>query len=74
MNSDEAKAHIMQTFFEIENSGPIYRGDNQDIFSKIGPQARKKFEATRHLLSKAAVSGQLNKTDILHAFDLPLPA
>ena len=69
MNSDQAKQHILQTFFEIENSGPIYRGDNQDIFHRIGPHARKKFEATRHLLSKAAVSGQLKKHDIIHAFD-----
>ena len=69
MNSDLAKMYILQTFFEIENSGPIYRGDNQDIFHQIGPQARKKFEVTRHLLSKAAVSGQLNKHDIIHAFD-----
>ena len=69
MNSDQAKEHILQTFFEIENSGPIYRGDNQDIFQKIGPLTRKKFEATRHLLSKAAVSGRLNKHDVLHAFD-----
>ena len=74
MNSDQAKEHILQTFFEIENSGPIYRGDNQDIFHQIGPKARKKFEATRHSLSKAAASGHLKKHDILHAFDLPLPA
>jgi radical SAM superfamily enzyme YgiQ (UPF0313 family) len=69
MSSDLAKKYILQTFFEIENSGPIYRGDNQDIFHQIGPRARKKFEATRHLLSKAAVSGRLNKHDIIHAFD-----
>ena len=69
MNSDQAKEHILQTFFEIENSGPIYRGDNQDIFQKIGPLTRKKFEAKRHLLSKAAVSGRLKKNEVLHAFD-----
>jgi radical SAM superfamily enzyme YgiQ (UPF0313 family) len=69
MNSDQAKAQILHTFFDIENSGPIYRGDNQDIFHQIGPLTRKKFEATRHLLSKTAVSGQLRKHDVIHAFD-----
>ena len=68
MNSDQAKAHILQTFFEIENSGPIYRGDNQDILHQIGPGTRKKFETERHLLSKAAVSGQLKENDALRSF------
>ena len=69
MNSDQAKEHIIQIFFEIENSGPIYRGDNQDIFHHIGPKTRKKFESVRHLLSKAAVNGQLKQHDIFQSFD-----
>lgn len=72
MNSNQAKAHIIKTFFELEHSGPIYRGDNQEIFRRIGAIRRKKFEAIRHSLSKAAVSGQLNKQDILKSFKLLL--
>jgi hypothetical protein len=68
MNSDQAKKHIVQTFFEIENSGPIYRGDNQDILHQIGFGTRKRFETMRHLLSKAAVSGKLKQHDALQSF------
>lgn len=68
MNSDQAKKHIVQTFFKIENSGPIYRGDNQDILHQIGFGTRKRFETMRHLLSKAAVSGKLKQHDALQSF------
>ena len=69
MNSDQARQHIMQTFFEIENSGPIYRGDNQSIIDQIGPQKRKKFEVTRHRLSKAMLAEKVEKQDILQSFN-----
>jgi radical SAM superfamily enzyme YgiQ (UPF0313 family) len=68
MNSEQAKEHILKTFFKIDNSGPIYRGDNQDIFYQLGPKLRKEFEVVRHRLSKAAASGHLKQSDILQSF------
>jgi radical SAM superfamily enzyme YgiQ (UPF0313 family) len=68
MNSEQAKEDILKTFFKIDNSGPIYRGDNQDIFYQIGPKLRKEFEVVRHRLSKAAASGHLKQSDILQSF------
>lgn len=74
MNSDQARDQIVKTFLEIENSGPIYRGDNQEIFRLLGPFGRKKFEAARHQLSKMALTGKLEKENILQSFKLVLPA
>ncbi len=74
MNSDQARDQIVNTFFEMENSGPIYRGDNQEIFRLLGPFGRKKFEAARHQLSKMALRGSLEKEHILESFKLVLPA
>ncbi len=68
MSSHQAREHIIQTFFELEHSGPIYRGDNQEIFRRIGAIRRKEFEVIRHSLSKAAVRGQLYKQDVLKSF------
>ena len=69
MNSDQARDQIVKTFFEIENSGPIYRGDNQDIFRCMEPFVRKKFEVTRHNLSKAALKGPLDKNETIQVFN-----
>ena len=72
MNSDEARDQVLKTFFEVENSGPIYRGDNQDLLRELGPVLRKKFEATRHRLSKLALTGKLDKATILTSFKAAL--
>ncbi len=68
MNSDQARDQLFKAFLEIENSGPIYRGDNQEIFQRLGPSMRKRFEAVRHKLSKTALGGGLEQEKILHAF------
>lgn len=68
MNSDQARNQLVKTFFEIKNSGPIYRGDNQDIFRCIGPFVRRKFEAARHNLAKVDLKGQLDKNEIMQVF------
>jgi len=73
MNSDQAREQLFRTFLEIENSGPIYRGDNQEILRHLGPSVRKKFEAVRHKLSKKTLTGNLQKDDILHEFAQVLP-
>lgn len=69
MNTDQAKEHIVKTFFELNNSGPIYRGDNLDIFHRMGSKRRKSFESVRHRLSKIAVKGQIEKQDIIQSFN-----
>jgi p-methyltransferase len=73
MNSDQARDQLFRTFLAIENSGPIYRGDNQEIFRRLGPSVRKKFEATRHKLSKMALTGNLEKESIFQSFRQVLP-
>jgi anaerobic magnesium-protoporphyrin IX monomethyl ester cyclase len=73
MNSDQARDQLFRTFSAIEKSGPIYRGDNQEIFRRLGSSVRKKFETTRHKLSKMALSGKLEKENILQSFRQVLP-
>jgi hypothetical protein len=73
MNSDQARNELFRTFLEMENSGPIYRGDNQEILRILGTSSRKQFEATRHKLSKKALAGNLEKKDILQSFNQVLP-
>jgi hypothetical protein len=68
MNSDQARDQLLRTFMEMEGSGPIYRGDNQEILRRLGPSGRKQFDATRHKLSKKALSGNLEKETILESF------
>ena len=68
MNSDQARDELFKTFLKIENSGPIYRGDNQEILGKLGHAARKEFEAARHKLSKIALNGNLESEKIIQSF------
>ena len=65
MNSSQAIDHIKKAFFDIENSGPIHRGDNLDILYKLNPKKRKEFIVCRHELGKLAVRGNLEKDRIL---------
>jgi anaerobic magnesium-protoporphyrin IX monomethyl ester cyclase len=60
MNSKEAKNHLLQTFFALNHSGPIYRGDNLDMLGRIGPRTRRRFEALRHRLSKDCLQGRMD--------------
>jgi p-methyltransferase len=73
MNSDQAREQLFKTFMEMEDSGPIYRGDNQEILRRLGSSGRKKFEAMRHKLSKRSLAGDLKKDTILQSFRQVLP-
>ena len=73
MDSYQAREQVLKTYYALENSGPIYRADNQDILNALGPKRRKKFEATRHRLSKAALTGQLEAQEILKSFNAIIP-
>lgn len=68
MDSDQAKKYIKKAFFELDNSGPIYRGDNQEILSSLTPSKRKNFEAVRHRLGKKAALNQLNEDLVIKLF------
>jgi radical SAM superfamily enzyme YgiQ (UPF0313 family) len=69
MNAEQAKVHIIETFLELNDSGPIYRGDNQDFLRNLGPKRTKEFEAARHRLSKTALKRHLKKRDIIQTFE-----
>ena len=73
MNSDQAREQLFKTFLEMDESGPIYRGDNQEILRRLGSSGRKKFEAMRHKLSKRTLAGDLEKDTILQSFRQVLP-
>ncbi len=68
MNSAEAKKHLLQTFFELNNSGPIYRGDNLDLLSRIGSHNRHRFAALRHRLSKASMQDRIDPNGVFQSF------
>ena len=68
MNSDQAREQLFKTFLEMEHSGPIYRGDNQEFLRRLGHSWRKRFDGIRHQLSKKALSGNLEKETVLESF------
>ena len=68
MEYRQAVEHIKNAFFELENSGPIYRGDNLDILFGLKPYQRKKFLVSRHRFSKLAAKSHLEKLDIIKSF------
>lgn len=69
MNSDGALQYVLKAFMAMEHSGVIYRADNQDLLHGLSPRRRRDFQATRHALSKAAVSGSLQPGEVLTAFE-----
>jgi len=68
MDSSQPLEQIKKAFLELENSGPISRGDNLDIFFSLTPHQRKKFIALRHKLSKLGLKSQLKKHHIIESF------
>ena len=68
MDSERAKQLVTKTFFELENSGPIYRDDNQDILFGLSPDQRKGFVINRHRLSKRGEGKEPDREDIVKAF------
>lgn len=68
MDSIQAMEHVKKAFLELENSGPIYRGDNLEILLGHTPYQRKKFVTNRHRFSKLAMKRHLDKHDIIKSF------
>jgi anaerobic magnesium-protoporphyrin IX monomethyl ester cyclase len=68
MDSGRAMEHIRKTFLELEDSGPISRGDNLEMLFELTPPKRKRLVALRHKFSKLAMIDHLRKDDILLSF------
>ena len=68
MDSSQAMENVKKAFLELENSGPIYRGENLSILLGHTPYQRKKFVASRHKFSKLAMKRHLEKHDIIKSF------
>jgi anaerobic magnesium-protoporphyrin IX monomethyl ester cyclase len=68
MNAGQAIEHLFSAFSALENSGVIYRGDNQEMLHKLGSAQRRRFHAARQKLSRAAFGAPLQTGDIVEAF------
>ena len=68
MDSGRAMEHIRKTFLELEDSGPVSRGDNLDMLFELAPYQRKKLIALRHKFSKLAMTDHLSKDDLILSF------
>ena len=67
MDSDQAKRHVLDAFMALDNSSPIYRGDNLDQLSSLPSHQRQLFLKTRHELEKLKIT---NRLDDKIAFDM----
>ena len=72
MDSTRAMEHVRETFFELDNSCPTYRGDNLNILLNLTPHQRKSFLVSRHRLSKAALNRKIEKDEIIAFFSKAL--
>lgn len=68
MDSDQAMEHVIRAFEELENSGPIYSGDNIEMLLDLSPEQRKEFSKCRHRLSKLAKQGRFERQDVVKSF------
>ena len=68
MDSEQARRHVVEAFRRIENSGPIYSGDNLEMLSDLGPVQRKEFVKCRHRLAKRALKGSLHREELIRSF------
>jgi len=68
MDFGQAKKLVVRAFFELENSGPIYREDNLDLLAQMPAGRKKDFFRLRHSLAKKAMREQLKPEDIIRTF------
>jgi len=68
MDSDMARRHILQAFMALDNSGPIYRGDNLDQLSALSNQQCRLFLRTRHDLERLKVNRRLDNKIAIEMF------
>lgn len=68
MDVRRAREHVNEAFMELDNSCPIYRGDNLKILEGLSPQQRKRFVVERHRLAKKALDTPPTDEEVLAAF------
>ena len=68
MHSGRAMEHLKAAFMELDNSGPVSRVDNLDMFFNMAPQRRKQFVSLRHRFSKLSVQSGFERNDIIESF------
>ncbi|MDH3329495.1 MAG: radical SAM protein, partial [Desulfobulbaceae bacterium] len=69
MDFQQAKKLVAKAFFELENSGPIYREDNLVYLEKMTTWKKKEFFKSRHSLAKKSMRNQLQPDEIIHSFN-----
>jgi anaerobic magnesium-protoporphyrin IX monomethyl ester cyclase len=68
MDSAMARRHVFQAFMALDNSGPIYRGDNLDQLSVLSNQQCRLFLRTRHDLERLEVTNRLDNKIAIEMF------
>ena len=68
MDSIQAKKNVQKAFNKLENSGPIYRGDNFDLLNNLTTDKRKSFLKARHETSKLKIQNKISKSEIISKF------
>jgi hypothetical protein len=69
MDFKEAKNQLIKTYLEINNSGPIYREDNQQLLNESLGIEKKKFYSVRNQLAKSQMRGELKRSSIIKEFN-----
>lgn len=68
MDSGRAGEHVREAFLELDNSCPVYRGDNLDILFSLPARQRKRFLVERHRLSKRTLKNGFSRKETLEGF------
>jgi len=69
MDYREARREALQSFMELQHSGPIYRGDNLAYLQAMPPRRRKEFALARHGLAREARLETLEPARIISTFN-----
>jgi radical SAM superfamily enzyme YgiQ (UPF0313 family) len=73
MDSVRAMEHVRDSFMELDNSSPVYRGDNLDMLYSLTAHERKRFLVGRHRISRAAMERIPDGKELLDALSGIIP-
>ena len=73
MNTRQALQEIQKTIISLTQSGAMYRSDNLALLDTMSTEQKKAFYAVRNALSKRAITGELQSTEVIRAFSPVLP-
>ena len=68
MDAKTARNWVKMMFNNINNSGPIYSGDDLDMMLSLSPEDKKEFLKIRHRLEKKNQKELLTKSLLLNSF------